>query len=396
MDAKATARPETGARRRPHVVDGVQRLDMRYSTALPREYYVSKDIYEKEVDKIFSRQWTFVGHVSELPKIGDYFIQEFAGESVVVVREAADKINGYLNVCRHRGHSLCAAPRGNIRKFVCPYHYWSYGLDGALKNAPGAPDGAVFNYQDWPLHRVGIEDFQGFLFAYFGTDEAPRLGEKFAAARGELERLNTPALKEIHRESYELNCNWKTLLENYLECYHCQGSHQTLCKTMDLEAMYAGTDEWQDPYFTGPVPLRPGLKTVSLNGEIVSRPLGAFASVVDLPTGYGSGFGVVPTLTRGIVHIDHAVVHALRPIDVGRVRWETRWYVRDDAVEGVDYDRENVIAVWTATNKEDIALCENAYRGVRSRRFRPGPLDNKRESAIPPALTTYLEMMAAE
>jgi Rieske 2Fe-2S family protein len=165
---------------------------------------------------------------------------------------------------------------------------------------------------------------------------------------------------------------------------------------MDLEAMYTGTNEWQDPYFTGAVPLRPGAKTISLNGEIVSRPLGVFADMADLPSGYGTGFGVVPTLTRGIVHIDHAVVHALRPIDVGRARWETRWYVRGDAVEGADYDREKVVAVWTATNNEDIVLCENAYRGVLSRRFRPGPLDNKRESAIPAALTSYLEMMAAE
>jgi Rieske 2Fe-2S family protein len=396
MDARAKASVESKPQRRPRLVEGVQRSDVGYSTALPREYYVSPKIYEQEVEKVFSRQWTFMGHVSDLPNAGDYFTQEFAGESIIVVREAPDKVSGYLNVCRHRGHSLCTAPTGNIRKFVCPYHYWSYGLDGSLKNAPGTPDGAAFDYKEWPLHRVHVEEFQGFLFACLATGEPPRLSDKFAAAAGEMQRLNTRGLKEIYRESYDINCNWKVLLENYLECYHCQGSHQTLCKTMDLEAMYAGTDEWRDPYFTGPVPLRRGLKTVSVDGEIVSRPLGEFAAMAELPSGYGTGFGVVPTLTRGIMHIDHAVVHAVRPLDVGRVRWETRWYVRGDAQEGVDYDREKVVAVWRATNKEDIALCENAYRGVRSRRFRPGPLDNKRESAIPAALTAYLEMMAAE
>jgi Rieske 2Fe-2S family protein len=336
-----------------------------------------------------------VGHVSQVAKVGDYFVQAFAGESIVVIRESPEKISGFLNVCRHRGHPLCSAESGNLRRFVCPYHYWSYGIDGALKHTPGSPDGACFDYKDWPLRRVHVEAFHGFLFAFLDDCEPPKVAQKFAAVSAELESFATEDLKEIHRESYDIQSNWKTLLENYLECYHCQGSHPTLSKSMDLEAMYAGTDEWQDPYFVGSLPLKTGLATVSLNGELVSKPLGSFQERTDVPAGSGTGFGVVPVLSRIIVHVDHAVTHALRPIDVGRVKWETRWYVRSDAVDGVDYDLEKVVAVWRATNGEDIALCEAAYRGVLSRSFVPGPLHDKRESAIPAALRTYMEMMKA-
>jgi Rieske 2Fe-2S family protein len=134
--------------------------------------------------------------------------------------------------------------------------------------------------------------------------------------------------------------------------------------------------------------------TGSMTGALVSKPLGAFSTASALPKGIGAGIGVLPSLTRVIVHIDHALVHFLRPTDVGHVAWETRWYVAGDAVEGRDYEVESVTEVWRRTNAEDIALCENAYRGVCSRRFEPGPLHPRREAAIRPALDTYLELMS--
>jgi len=379
-----------------NLVQGVVRSDVKYSTVLPRTYYVSEDIFQKEFNAVFAKQWTFVGHICQVANIGDYFVQEHAGESIIVIRESIDKVSGYLNVCRHRGHQLCSAPSGKLRTFVCPYHNWSYGLDGALKHVPASPDGAFFDYKDWPLRRVHVGVFHGFLFACLSVSEPPTLEQKFASVSSDLERLATEDLKEAHRESYDIQSNWKTLLENYLECYHCPGSHRALCKSMDVEAMYAGTDEWQGPYFTGKLPLKSGLKTVSLNGLLVSTPLGELRGMGDLPSGYGVGFGIMPTLSRVIVHVDHAVAHALRPTGVGRVKWETRWYVRSDAVEGSDYDLENLVAVWRATNEEDIALCEGAYRGICSRSFSPGPLDGNRESAVTAALRAYLEMMRAE
>jgi Rieske 2Fe-2S family protein len=165
---------------------------------------------------------------------------------------------------------------------------------------------------------------------------------------------------------------------------------------MDVEATYRNTGaDWKGEYFSGHLQLRPGMKTGSMTGALVSRPLGQFAEMdaAALPDGFGAGIGIVPALLRIIFHVDHALVHVLRPLDVGHVEWETRWYVSADALEGRDYEKDAVTALWRCTNAEDIALCESAYRGVCSRRYVPGPLHPRREGAIRPALDTYLQLM---
>lgn len=372
---------------------GEQNRGSGFATLLPREYYVSEAIYAREIERVFLRQWTFLGHVSEIPEAGDYLRHDLFGESVIVVRLADGAIAGHLNVCRHRGHAVCPGERGRATSFVCPYHQWTYELDGRLKRAPGFTDGEGMRFADYGLKRVRVEVWNGLIFGWLSEETGPELSDCFGRNEA-MERLETANLKEIHRERYDIAANWKVLLENYLECYHCHGSHPELCVTMDVEATYRQTGEdWRGAYFSGHLQLYPGMITGSMTGALVSTPLGAFAGEKNLPEGYGAGVGVLPSLSRIIIHIDHGFVHFLRPIDVGHVRWETRWYVGADAVEGRDYDTEAVTEVWRRTNSEDIALCENAYRGVRSRRYTPGPLHPRREGAIRPTLDTYLELM---
>ncbi len=363
------------------------------ATLLPREYYVSEAIFAQEIERVFLRQWTFLGHVSEIVAPGDYIRHDLLGESVIVIRQADGSVAGHLNVCRHRGHTVCQAERGHARSFVCPYHQWTYEIDGTLKRAPGFTDGEGMRYADYGLKSVRVEVWNGFIFGWLGAEPAPPLSECFGR-NDAMQRLDTAKLKEIHRERYDIAANWKVLLENYLECYHCHGSHPELCVTMDVEATYRQTgNDWRGEYFSGHLQLYPGMITGSMTGALVSKPLGAFADEANLPEGYGAGVGVLPSLSRIIVHIDHGFVHFLRPIDAGHVRWETRWYAGADAVEGRDYDVEAVTEVWRRTNAEDIALCQNAYRGVSSRRYTPGPLHPWREGAIRPALDTYLDLM---
>jgi phenylpropionate dioxygenase-like ring-hydroxylating dioxygenase large terminal subunit len=374
------------------LVQGVEVPGAPYSTILPRDYYFDPAIFAKEMDRVISRQWAFVGHVSQIPKVGDYFVHKLLNESVVIVRESADKISGYLNVCRHRGHELCKKSSGNAKRFSCPYHYWSYGLDGSLANVPGVPDGTRFDYKEFPLWDVHVENYQGFIFACSSNEKPPALSEKFSQLTADLAMLETEKLKEAHREVYEINANWKTLLENYLECDHCQAGHVTLCHTIDVNAMFDGST-WEAPFFTGKTPLKEGIKTSSMNGELVSIPLGKLKDRSEVETGFGLGFGILPGLIRVIIHVDHVVIHALRPISVDRVEWVTRWYVREDAVEGQDYDIAKLTEVWLVTNSEDKAFCESAYRGLQSKRFTPGPLNNTREASVPVALRAYLDLM---
>jgi Rieske 2Fe-2S family protein len=206
-------------------------------------------------------------------------------------------------------------------------------------------------------------------------------------------RVRPERLKEAFRESYAIDANWKIVLENYLECYHCRSNHPELCTAMALDAMYATTDGWSGQYFGGATPLKSGHRTMSIDGALVAPPLSDEA-MLDGSTAGDSGFGIVPMLTRLICHADHMVVHLLRPIDARHSRWETRWFVSDTAVEGVDYDVDELTAVWRTTNRQDISLCESADRGVRSRRFVPGPLHPKLESAVAATLDLYRELMA--
>lgn len=360
---------------------------------LPREYYLDPSIFELEYDRVLSRQWLLIGHRSQLDGTGAYIVEEVLGESVVVTVNRAGDLRAFLNVCRHRGHRVCEGPAGRAQRIVCPYHRWTYSLDGDLLGAPATTDGDGIDYRELALFKVHVAEFEGFVFVCLGDERPPEPGGHLRPLAPGIERFGLSAAREAHRETYDLAVNWKVVLENYLECHHCPGMHPELSVAMDLNAMFATCEGWVGEYFGGATPLKPGAPTASLDGALLSRPLGR-ADPTDPTDVAGCGFGVVPTLSRVIVHVDHAVVHTLRPVAVDAVSWQTRWYVDGDAVEGVDYDVERLTAVWRVTNQQDIALCESAYRGVRSRRFVSGPLHPTREAALHAALTTYRRMMA--
>jgi Rieske 2Fe-2S family protein len=359
-------------------------------TTLPRASYTSDEIFEAEVQRIFLRQWTFVAHESQVADSGDYVTDEIAGESFIVVRDDDGVLHALFNTCRHRGHRLCDDTRGSTRRFVCPYHQWSYHLDGRLSQVPGPP--AELDLAEWGLHRGHVEVWHGLVFVSLSESAPSPLTPALDAIASPMTQARPERLKEAFRESYTIAANWKIVLENYLECYHCRSNHPELCSAMALDEMYATTDGWSGQYFGGATPLKPGHFTMSIDGRLVAPPL-SDPAMLDRSTPGDSGFAIVPMLTRLICHADHMIVHLLRPIDVGHARWETRWFVSDTAEEGVDYDVDQLTAVWRTTNRQDISLCESAARGIRSRRFVPGPLHPKLESAVASTLDLYRQLM---
>jgi phenylpropionate dioxygenase-like ring-hydroxylating dioxygenase large terminal subunit len=366
-----------------------------YYTLLPRDSYVSTEIYEEELEKVFSRQWTFAAHESQIPEPGDFIVEEIAGESVIIVRDEERELHAFLNVCRHRGYQFCEKASGSVRRFICPYHRWSYGRDGKLLNAPESADGECFDYAEFGLNRVHLERWHSLVFVALGETAPPSVGIALDLHAGDMLPARPEQLREAARELYDVKANWKTMLENFLECYHCKGSHPELCESMSLEGSYADTQQWEGEYGGGATPLRPGRKTMSRDGELVSLPLGEYAEYDEIPENAGGGFIVFPWLTRIICHVDHMVAHVIRPISVDQTVWDTRWYVRRDAVEGRDYDVDRLTAMWKTTNAQDIGLVEGAFRGVRSRRFVSGPLQPEREPAIRAALEKYRDLMSA-
>jgi phenylpropionate dioxygenase-like ring-hydroxylating dioxygenase large terminal subunit len=366
-------------------------------TTLTREHYVSREIFDKEIEKIFFKQWFCAGHVCQIPNVGDYFLHSFAGENLIILRESADEIRAHFNVCRHRGSQLTKAEKGNVKLLVCPYHQWSYELSGRLKRAPMMPNHSeCVDYSKLGLKSATVEVYGGLIFVNFSPQPAQRLSDEFGVPGETFKRLEPEKLKELCRTRLSVKANWKTLLENYLECYHCAVSHPDLGVAFDIQASMQQTADWGGggACFVGGEPLRKGFATVSKNGELVSKPLGRFADDVTVQREVAEGLGLLPVLTRVLFHLDYANVHMMNPISVDEVEWTTVWYVRADAVEGVDYDADRVTEVWRATNAQDKELCERNYRGVVSRNFVPGPLNPKAEGAIRHALDYYLELMA--
>jgi len=360
----------------------------RYVSNLPRDYYLSSEIFEQELRRVLSRQWLLVGHVSSVRDPGDYYVKRVGPETLIIVRDKSGRIRAYFNVCRHRGFRICKENEaGHGSRFTCSYHGWTYGLDGALAVAPTARDGQEFDFKDFALHEAWCETFHGFIFVYLDRARPPSLAEACAAILDEekMRRIEPERMKLAHRETYIINANWKALLENDMECFHCPTSHPSLSVACDFRGFYAETRSSQH------FPLREGMRTFSIDGDwVCTKPLGA-----DLPHQFSCGFLLWPNFCGPVFFADHCVSLETTPLSVDRTQLISEWYVHEDAVEGRDYDRERLIKVFDVTNREDGALAERNYAGITSMRFQPGPLSATREDGVKTALRRYVEMMEA-
>ncbi|WP_413851871.1 aromatic ring-hydroxylating oxygenase subunit alpha [Albidovulum sp.] len=210
---------------------------------------------------MFFKQWSYAGQVSRIPNIGDFFLHSFAGENLIIVRESAESIRAHFNVCKHRGSLLTEAPSGNVKRFVCPYHQWTYELDGRLKRAPMMPDAECIDYEKLSLNMAAVEVWAGMIFINLSSHPEQTLAETLGDPPAGLLKLEPERLKEVCRDRLLVKANWKTLLENYLECYHCAGSHPELGVAFDIQSSYDQTADWGGTCFLGGEPLRKGFVT---------------------------------------------------------------------------------------------------------------------------------------
>src|SRR5207248_6214593 len=186
---------------------------------LSRRYFVSAEIFAKEQERIFSRQWVLVGHQSQIAKAGNYFTAQVAGENLIVVRDQRSTIRGFYNVCRHRGARLCQDPSGQIRAIRCPYHAWTYALDGRLIAAPHMDEVPAFDKFDYPLRSVDLASWEGFIFVNLGDalDASTErrsyipLEEWLAPLNGKFTHWNLPTLHSAKRIEYDVQANWKLI-----------------------------------------------------------------------------------------------------------------------------------------------------------------------------------------
>ncbi len=397
------------------VSEALQRLFEEYQPghALPGIAYKNPDIYELEVRHIMLKAWHYVGHQSQVPERGDYFLFEIAGESVIVVRDGQGGINAMMNVCRHRGSRICDAPAGHEARFTCPYHGWTYGLDGALKGAARMdPD---FDRAGHGLRRLHVKLFEGLIFVNF--DEAPA---DFAV----FERAMTTALrpyglaqaKVAHRQNYPIASNWKLAVENYCECYHCQPAHPEYSvghgralPDPECLAMLAGVmekapevglsqDTIRRSWLRAPAfglehcfdryPLLRGQQTGSRDGKPVAPLLGTI-------TGYDGGTTDVHLgpLTFALAYCDHVVIYRFAPRGQYLTDCDITWLVNESAVEGKDYRLADLVWLWDVTTIADKRIIERNQAGVDSRFYVPGPLSAVMETFTQDFIDWYVESM---
>jgi phenylpropionate dioxygenase-like ring-hydroxylating dioxygenase large terminal subunit len=368
--------------------------DYQPGRALPRAVYCDPGVYETEVRSLLLRSWHYVGHASQVPKPGDYFLFEIAGESVIVVRAQDGAVNALLNVCRHRGSRICDQPEGHEARLVCRYHGWTYGLDGSLRAAAHMPEG--FDRSGLGLRRLHCRVLSGLVFVNFAAD--PVAFDAIADdLREPLKPYGLDRARVAHRQNYPIASNWKLAVENYCECYHCGPAHpeysvghgravpvdefaQQLQQVMDrapevgltrdvvrrswLDAGPLGVDRGFDRY-----PLLRGHVTGSRDGRRVAPLLGTIK-------GYDGGATDLHLgpLAFGLAYCDHVVVYRFAPRSIRQTDCEITWLVNDTAVEGRDYDKGALTWLWDVTTIADKKIIERNQAGVDSRYYVPGPL----------------------
>ena len=369
---------------------------------LPQEHYTSVEIFRQEFDRIYTRDWIYAGHVSQVARKGDYFMVDYAGEEIVVVRGEGDRVHAHLNICRHRGYRLCAEKRGHVPSFVCGYHQWRFALDGSLKTVPGMRDGEYFDYARYGLRTASVEVWNGLIFVHLGAAKIDSIIERLAPFQSIADKFAPAATRLAHEIKYPIAANWKVVVENAMECYHCAATHRSLCSVIDVPRLMADLKDWlADETGSGPTDLgaggmrvKAGMSTMSPDGTLICEKLLGTITADDVADGAAGGVMVVPNFLYAAFYVDHWWTIAIRPKSALETELVYSWFVRDDAVEGVDYDLRKLIEVADNTQVEDNALIERTQRGINSRYFERGPIGSDVEPALHDFCTNYMRYMA--
>lgn len=343
--------------------------DQPFSEALTPPGWVFHDeaLFQRELREIFSKQWLCVGHRSRLQARGDYLVRSYGSESVLVVRSEDDGLKAFHNVCRHRGTRLVNTSEGQSRRFTCAYHGWSYKNDGCLAAAPGMDERPDFKLEDYPLAKLQITEWNGFLF--INADQNAPPPESFWPEFPDLSRLNLGSLERVARHDYTAETNWKLVAENYNECYHCAIAHPQLHR-VSAERGITGYDDHSGKNFTGgPMALREGLNTMTHSGVTTRNPL---PGTLDKERDLIFYFCLYPNFFLSIAP-DYVLTHYLWPKSPSSLYLESEWYCHPDQISAEGFDASDAVEFWDTTNQQDWKLCETAFKGLGSSAHKPGP-----------------------
>jgi len=353
---------------------------------LDRECFVSPEIFALEHERIFFTSWLLAGHVSQLQKPGDYFLYELENESVIVLRDQAGTIRAFHNHCRHRGSRLCREAQGTIGSaLVCPYHAWSYSLDGTLRNVPAMSEVPGFSAADYPLHGVALHEWEGFVFLNFAKQPLP-FEQALPGLAGRFKQWQTSQLRAADRRVYDVDANWKMFVHNFSECYHCPLAHPQLNKLTPFRNSENDLDD--GPVLGGPMWMSNREGSMTLGGERCAAPFAGLSAEERARVYY---YTLFPSTFLSF-HPDYVMAHRMLPLAIDKTRIVCEWYFHPDAMAQPGFDASPAVDFWDMTNRQDWDLCVNAFRGVVSRAWQAGPY-SELESQLAAFDRQYLKVM---
>ncbi|WP_438764894.1 aromatic ring-hydroxylating oxygenase subunit alpha [Kushneria sp. TE3] len=412
MDMTASYGPDDALNQaRLAAADLLQNRNPTYS--LPQPFYNDARFFALDMQEIFEKEWLFAGMTCEIPAKGNFMTLEIGDNPIVIVRGAEGVIHAFHNVCRHRGSRLCTKEKGKVAKLVCPYHQWTYELDGRLLFA-GSDMGTDFDLGQFGLKPVNVRTAGGFVFINL-SEEPPAIDDFLVTLEHYLEPYDMDNVKVATQTTIVEQANWKLVIENNRECYHCNGAHPELLNSL-IEF-----DDTEDPRATEKYKELVTRKQADWNQEQVPWQLKRFGKrnrltrtplldnvvsmTMDGKPGCKKLMGRLTSPDMGslrILHLpnswnhfmgDHSVVFRVLPLGPQQTMVTTKWLVHKDAVEGEDYDVDNLRHVWDATNDQDRQLAEENQRGINSRAYQPGPYSETYEFGVIDFVNWYGERM---
>lgn len=374
----------------------------RKGLSLPRDLYVSEDAFRFDTQVMLKSVWLYACTVAHVRNPGDYFVFEVAHNSIIIIRGRDNEVRAFWNSCRHRGARICLEQRGRAPRLTCPYHQWTYGLDGALIAARSMAED--FDKKENGLAPVALENVGGLIFICM-DDTPPPIDRVKADIIDQIAVYDLERCKVVVQDNYIEDANWKLVMENNRECYHCDAGHPELISVLGtygfgkglpedgeadvvddsaFDAMVdAKRDQWKamgifrdliefpDGWWhrMARLPLANGAVTQSIDGKLACKKLiGPFTE----PETSSLSVWTQPNSWHHFC-CDHVVTFSLTPVAADKTLLRTSWLVHEDAVEGVDYDPDHLAALWRTTNTQDGHFSTINHQGISTDGYRPGP-----------------------
>lgn len=350
-----------------------------FEASLPRAAYVDEAFLDLERERLWWQEWVLVGREEQLREPGDFLAVDVAGERVIVVRTRAGGLSAHYDVCRHRGSRLTtadqrrdpgdatgSAPASGTFKGVirCVYHSWCYELDGAVRNAPYLGEADGFDAADFGLYPVALDTWGGWIWVNC-SPERVAAGHTLAAQLGEIPgriaRYPLADLRTARRLVYDVRANWKVIVENYNECYHCAGVHPELCRIVPAFREKGGANlDWDNG-----VPQAEGTWTFTASGTTDREP---FPGLDEYERTRHKGELVYPNLMLSL-SADHAAAFMLVPKAPDRTLVVLDFLFHPDEMAKPAFDPSDAVDFWDLVNRQDWSVCEGVQDGMTSRRF---------------------------